>query len=200
MEASESARFSAAFLSRRPDPASPCVPLRFGRAPAAAKTRRRQVLGMARPFSLFARRSAKLAWIAPAPPFGLGPPGKRAKPNEAWLEGKRYAAANYGEFARLSSDDSATAKVDLFLIDQRETGAEITAALDRWSGAISPGGIVLVHGIALERDDAPATAWGRWRGGRAAAEFSAGIGLGVARIQSSSRRSLSLRGLGRGYA
>ncbi len=112
-----------------------------------------------------------------------GGTGEKREADQAWLEGKRYATANYGEFARLSSDESATAEVDLLLIDQRESGAEITAALDRWRGAISPAGIVLVHRIALERDDAPATAWDRWRGGRASAEFSAGIGLGVAPSQ-----------------
>ncbi len=106
--------------------------------------------------------------------------------DHAWTEGKKYAAETYGELAQFSADDPAAAAqkfagntVDLLLIDQCESGAEIAAELQRWEAALSPVAVVLVHGIQLHRPDAPGTAWRQWRGVRPGAEFSAGIGLGV---------------------
>ena len=104
----------------------------------------------------------------------------------AWEEGKRYAAETYGDFAELSANDSATAaqkfaeqKADLLLIDQCESGAEITAELDRWSAAVSPDSVIAVHGILLNRSDSLGTAWRKWRAERPGAHFAAGIGLGI---------------------
>lgn len=115
-----------------------------------------------------------------------GGAGEKREADQAWEEGQRYAAENYGEFAHLSPVDSITAarqsaeeKTDLLLIDQCETGSEITAELQHWNGAVSPGGVILVHGIHLERPDSPATAWRKWHSDRPVAEFSGGIGLGV---------------------
>ncbi len=115
-----------------------------------------------------------------------GAAGEDRETDPAWKEGQRYAAETYGEFAQFSADDSTIAaekfietKVDLLLIDQCESGSEITAELERWSGAVSPGAVILVHGIGLNRPDAPGTAWREWRGERPGTEFSAGIGLGV---------------------
>ncbi|HEY3661921.1 MAG TPA: class I SAM-dependent methyltransferase, partial [Chthoniobacterales bacterium] len=115
-----------------------------------------------------------------------GAKGETRDADEAWEEGKRYAAENYGDFAQLVSDDSETAakkfaeqKVDLLLVDQCERGAEVTATLNQWSASISSGEIVLVHGIELNRPDAPGNAWRQWLGERPSEEFSAGIGMGV---------------------
>ncbi|MDQ3117074.1 MAG: class I SAM-dependent methyltransferase, partial [Verrucomicrobiota bacterium] len=108
------------------------------------------------------------------------------KADPAWEEGKRYAAETYGEFAQFSANDSEAAaqrftetKIDLLLIDQCESGSEITRELEHWSGAVSSDATILVHGIELNRPDAPGAAWRQWRGERPGAEFSAGIGLGV---------------------
>ncbi len=113
-----------------------------------------------------------------------GAAGEERAADQAWEEGKRYVAENHGQFAQLSSEDAATAakgeKTDLLLIDQCESGAEITAQLNLWSAAIAPVGIVLVHGIDLQRPDALRPAWQSWRGDRPGGEFAAGIGLGVA--------------------
>ncbi|MDQ3545253.1 MAG: glycosyltransferase, partial [Verrucomicrobiota bacterium] len=112
---------------------------------------------------------------------------ERREADHAWEEGKHYAAETYGEVAQFSADDSAAAAqkfsgntVDLLLIDQCESGTEIAAELNRWGAALSPAAVILVHGIRLNRPDAPETAWRQWRGERPGAEFSAGIGLGVA--------------------
>ena len=49
--------------------------------------------------------------------------------------------------------NSSETKVDLLLLDQCESGSEITAELDHWSGAVSPDATILVHGIDLNRPD-----------------------------------------------
>ncbi len=115
-----------------------------------------------------------------------GAAGEDRETDPAWEEGKRYAAETYGEFAQFSADDSRIAaqkfsetKVDLLLIDQCESGSEITAELNFWSGAVSSDATIGVHGIELNRPDAPGAAWRQWRGERPGTEFSAGIGLGV---------------------
>ncbi len=114
-----------------------------------------------------------------------GAPENQSKADQSWLEGKSYAVEMYGEFTRLSLDDSTSAaaqfaerKIDLLLIDDCDSGAEISAELHAWNAALSSDAIVLVHGIELKRADAPKTAWRQWNGERAAAALSAGIGLG----------------------
>ncbi len=115
-----------------------------------------------------------------------GAAGEEPDADQAWQNGKRYAAETYAGLARFSPDDSATVarqfadqKVDLLLIDQCERAAEISGELENWNSAISTGGVVLVHGIGLDRPDAPRNAWRQWRGDRPGAEFPAGIGLGL---------------------
>ena len=118
--------------------------------------------------------------------FWRGAPGRKRKSDEAWQTGKRYAAETYGDFARLSQDNGTSPggayggeKIDLLLLDDCETGHEVFDQLQSWSAALSPQGIVLVHGTRLERADAAVTGWHRWVGDRVRRELSAGIGLGI---------------------
>lgn len=112
--------------------------------------------------------------------------GSSLETDTSWLEGQRYAAETYREFAHLSAEDStATArqfaekKIDLFLLDHCDRGYEIGAELRAWSPVLSPAALVLVHGIELQREDAPKPAWLQWTKDRVVAELSAGIGLGL---------------------
>ena len=112
----------------------------------------------------------------------LATPGRLQETDQAWEEGKCYAMERYREIAQLSNDDPAGPageKIDFLLIDDCETGAEITAEVDRWSPMLASAAVVLVHGIELERTDAPKSAWQRLSAGRISAESFAGIGLGV---------------------
>src|SRR5690242_6710982 len=104
--------------------------------------------------------------------FWRGEEGDRVA-DEAWQEGLRYAAETYGDFARLESANVATAnttlgdrEVDLLLIDDCDLGQEIFADLQSCDKILSAEGMVLLHGLELQRDEAPKSAWRKWVGER----------------------------------
>ena len=107
--------------------------------------------------------------------------------DEAWQKGLRYAAETYGDFARLESANAATAKaaladrkVDLLLIDDCDLGEDIFGDLQTCNEILSAEGIVLLHGLELQRDDAPKSVWRKWVGDRLSAGLAMGAGLGIA--------------------
>lgn len=114
----------------------------------------------------------------------------------AWLKGKDYGDEFYGDLAHFQSgarvvDEVADQSVDLFLLDDCDSGVEIRADLSRWESKLAPDGLVLVHGIALERGDDPKAAWLEWAASRPTAEFPDGIGLGIT-LQSEAREPKEL--------
>ena len=110
----------------------------------------------------------------------------------AWLKGKDYGDEFYGDLTRFHSGPDAVKEladhsVDLLLLDDCDSGAEIRADLSTWESKLAPNGFVLFHGIALERVDDPKAAWLEWTASWPTAEFPDGIGLGIT-LQSEARR------------
>jgi GT2 family glycosyltransferase len=122
--------------------------------------------------------------------------GERETADLAWLKGKDYGDEFYGDLARFHSSSEAVKEfaaqsVDLLLLDDCDSGAEIRADLSIWESKLAPNGLVLFHGIALERIDDPKTAWLEWTASRPTAEFPDGIGLGIT-LLSEARRAREL--------
>ena len=110
--------------------------------------------------------------------------GEKETDDVAWLTGKAYGHEFYGDFARFHSgpdaaNECADRSVDLLLVDDCDSGAEIRADLSMWEAKLAPNGIVLFHGIALERNDKPKAAWREWTASRPTAELPDGLGLGL---------------------
>lgn len=110
--------------------------------------------------------------------------GENESDDVAWVKGRDYGDEFYGDLARFRSgvrgvDEVADRSVDLLLLDDGDSGASLTAVLSVWASKLAPNGLVLVHGIALEREDDLKAAWIGWTASRPNAEFSDGIGLGI---------------------
>jgi GT2 family glycosyltransferase len=104
----------------------------------------------------------------------------------AWLKGQDYGQEFYGDLLRFFEGSLAEVakefpdrSIDLLLLDDCDSGAAIRSDLTSWESKLSPNGIVLVSGTALERADNPKAAWREWSGARPATEFFDGIGLGI---------------------
>lgn len=111
-------------------------------------------------------------------------PGETENDDVAWLKGRDYGEEFYADLIGFHNGAAAVKEfadqsVDLLLIDDCDSGAEVRADLSAWESKLASNGVVLVHGIALERADDPKTAWLKWSASRPTAEFSDGIGLGV---------------------
>jgi GT2 family glycosyltransferase len=112
--------------------------------------------------------------------------GEKETDDLAWLKGKDYGQEFYGDLIRFfdgstaeAAKEFADASVDLLLLDDCDAGAAIRSDLSIWESKLSPNGLILVHGTALERADNPKAAWLKWSGARPAVEFPDGIGLGI---------------------
>lgn len=118
--------------------------------------------------------------------------GEKESDDVAWLKGKDYGGEFYGDLTRFQSDSDALKEVadqsvDLLLLDDCDSGAGIRADLSIWESKLAPNGLVLFHGVALERIDDPKAAWLEWSASRPTAEFPDGIGLGIT-LPSGARR------------
>jgi glycosyltransferase involved in cell wall biosynthesis len=113
--------------------------------------------------------------------------GESDEDDVAWRKGRDYGEEFYGERARFFASSAAAltevaeGSVDLLLLDDCDSGEEIRQDLSAWGSKLSPGGIVLLHGAALERADGPKAAWEEWLAGRSGAVFPEGLGLAIAR-------------------
>jgi glycosyltransferase involved in cell wall biosynthesis/GT2 family glycosyltransferase len=122
--------------------------------------------------------------------------GEKENDDVAWLKGKDYGEEFYGDFARFHSGSDAVKEfadqsVALLLLDDCDSGAQIRADLSILESKLAPNGLVLFHGIALERVDDPKTAWLEWTASRPTVEFPDGIGLGIT-LQSEAHRPREL--------
>jgi GT2 family glycosyltransferase len=113
--------------------------------------------------------------------------GESEDDDVAWREGQDYGEEFYGDRTRFFASGAAAlaelaeGSVDLLLLDDCDSGAEIRADLSAWKSKLAPDAIVLLHGVELEREDSPKAAWDEWLAERSCALFSEGIGLAVAR-------------------
>ena len=101
---------------------------------------------------------------------------------------RSYAEEFFGEVTEFrdgvtseSAAEFGRGSVDLLLIDDVDSGAEIRRELSAWKGRLSPEAVVFVHGIELERADNPRSVFRRWSASRNRAEFAKGLGLGIER-------------------
>ena len=115
--------------------------------------------------------------------------------DSSWQRGRPNAEEFYGDRARFFATpvEALTAipdgSVDFLWLDDCDSGLEIGKDLGVWQVKLSPQAIVLFHGLDLERDDSPATAWNEWIGNRLHAHYPVGIGLGIA-VEKSSELAL----------
>ena len=113
--------------------------------------------------------------------------GESPDDDAAWEKGKDYGEEFYGDRARFFASPAAAltemadGSVDLLLLDDCDSGTEIRADLAAWESKLAPDGIVLLHGIGLQREDSPKDALDEWTATRASVLFGDGIGLAVAR-------------------
>ena len=113
--------------------------------------------------------------------------GESEEDDAAWRKGRDYGEEFYGERARFFGSSAAAlaelaeGSVELLLLDDCDSGEEIGRDLAAWESKLAPGGIVLLHGVALERADGPQAAWEEWLAGRSSAVVPEGLGLAIAR-------------------
>ena len=155
---------------------------------ATARPRRLVVLGFGNGDAFFTLCQAvrELGVTCDCVAFWRGAAGENREADAAWQKGMRYGAENYGEIARFEPNEIAGGSVpfrdfqiDLLLIDDCDSGAEILSDLQAWDEALSPENIVAVHGIELQRDDPPQAGWRQWTRDRVTIELAAGAGLGI---------------------
>ena len=106
--------------------------------------------------------------------------------DEAWKKGRAYGEEFYAEVAQFLAGDAAELgvqwsndKVDLLLIDDCDSGSVIERELEVWQSKLAPNALVLLHGIELERSDAPKAAWSKFISRRVHTQFPGGLGLGI---------------------
>jgi GT2 family glycosyltransferase/glycosyltransferase involved in cell wall biosynthesis len=116
--------------------------------------------------------------------------GSAAEPavdDPAWQSALKVTAESFPDISQLIYTGAAEAaatfaagSVDVLFIDDVDSGETARNELEMWRSKLSPHALVLLHGTQLERIDAPRTAWVEFIANKATAEFSEGIGLGVA--------------------
>jgi GT2 family glycosyltransferase/glycosyltransferase involved in cell wall biosynthesis len=125
--------------------------------------------------------------------------GEPETDDAAWREGRNYGEEFYGESVRFFPNGSAAlaemadGSVDLLLLDDSDSGKEIESDLGTWKSKLGANAVVLAHGLALERQDNPRTAWEGWVGKRAEAVFREGLGLGIALLGNNQGASLFVK-------
>ncbi len=108
-----------------------------------------------------------------------------ADDDEAWRLGREHGFELYGAMARFAVEASAGAAgapdgIDVLVIEDCDAGAEVAAQLRAFAPKLSPGALVLVQGIGLERETpAPRDAWEEWSGDRWHTALADGTGLGL---------------------
>jgi len=154
---------------------------------AAAQPKRAVVLGFGNgdAFFTWAQAAVELRIDCDCVAVRRDRPGDSAEDDAAWSEGRNYGEEFHGPRTRFFADRAGALKaiddgsVDILLIEDSDSGKEVAADLSSWNGKLSPNAIVLLHGLLLERDENPLTAWNEWIGKRSNAKFPDGLGLGM---------------------
>src|SRR5215831_124250 len=110
--------------------------------------------------------------------------GEKEADDVAWGEGRAYGTEFYGDLVVFRNGLETekgfdNGSIDLLLLDDCDSGSVIGTDLQKWEPKVSSEGLVLFHGLALERADNPRTTWLKWIASRPNAEFPSGIGLGI---------------------
>lgn len=98
-----------------------------------------------------------------------------------------YGEEIYGDRVRFFASNAAALaevadqSVDFLLLDDSDSGTEITTDLKLWQPKLAEDALIALHGSELERQDSPKAAWTKWAGKRAGASFPNGIGLVLTR-------------------
>jgi O-antigen biosynthesis protein len=126
-------------------------------------------------------------------------PGEAEEDDAAWREGRDCGDEFYGGRVRFFSNSGAAiaeiaeGSVDVLLLDDSDSGKEIREDLSAWESRLAPGAIVLLHGLGLERQDAPRKVWDEWVAERPHAVYSDGLGLGIAQQNGNATSPLLLK-------
>ncbi len=114
-------------------------------------------------------------------------PGENPADDEAWQQAVAVSAETYRDVATLRSGnpvelaaERAEGSVNLLFVDDCDDSAVLSAELRAWLPKLVPEGLVLFHGLDLERDPAPRLAWDELLRTQPTVEFHAGLGLAVA--------------------
>ena len=116
--------------------------------------------------------------------------GAAASNDVRWQQGKEYGEEFYGDRAHFfESENEALAQcpdqsVDLLLIDDTDRGTEIRSDLSRWERKLAPDGLLLLHGVELEREDGPGAVARELASRFQVARISSGAGLALFRNSS----------------
>ena len=122
-----------------------------------------------------------------------------ADDDSTWRNGRADGEEFYGQRARFfaTSEEALAAtadgSVDVLVIDDSDSGTEISQDLATWQPKLSSPSTLLVHGLGLERDDSPAAAWTEWIGKHPHTNFPDGLGLGVATLGRNSPGSFVIK-------
>jgi GT2 family glycosyltransferase/glycosyltransferase involved in cell wall biosynthesis len=125
--------------------------------------------------------------------------GEPANEDPTWRNGRADGEEFYGErtvfFATSEEALAAIAEssVDVLVLDDSDSGAEIRQDLSLWQPKLSTPATALLHGLKLERDDSLATAWTEWIGKHPHTNFPDGLGLGVATLGRNSPGSFLIK-------
>ncbi len=113
-------------------------------------------------------------------------PDEDAEQDDAWKKAIADSAAQYCDLATLVAgrplalaDEEADGSLDLLFFDDCDDDQILREELRVWLPKLAPGGLVLFHGLALERTPPPRRAWEKMLSPKAVAEFPDGIGLGL---------------------
>lgn len=125
-------------------------------------------------------------------------PGEKAGDDPAFKNATESARANFSSVAQFCvidplvlANDFADDSVDILLFDDIDRGTQFRAELNVWSPKVRKNGVVLVHGLELEREDALRNAWQELPLEKR--ELSGGIGLGIGLALSADERSVLRR-------
>jgi O-antigen biosynthesis protein len=106
--------------------------------------------------------------------------------DKAWADAIAKCAEFFPDAGKLSACDPvleagqhAERSVDLLLIDDCDSAAALRAELRAWAPKLTGEGLVLVHGISIEREESLRKIWDEFCGDRPAYNFEQGIGLAV---------------------
>ncbi len=112
---------------------------------------------------------------------------EEARDDADWRKTRALSAEKYPGLTTLIAGPPATlaaeeadAAVDLLLLDDCDSYEMLRAELLAWLPKMARDGVLLLHGLNLQRPQPPRRAWEEAPGLRQVAEFHEGIGLGLA--------------------
>jgi len=119
-----------------------------------------------------------------------------ATDDPAWVAAQKRSTELYRGISELLEGDVydvakqiPDVSIGVLLVDDVDQGSLIREELTVLRPKLTPDALVLVHGIDLERDNSPRSAWKAWAQTEATAEFHDGIGLAITTSRSTALAS-----------